>query len=745
MALDATAKAHLEAIFRSETDDHCKELNRVFLALEKQPDAAEKERLLGEAFRAAHNFKGAAGAVGLESAAALAHALENILEGARQFGLPFSAPLFDLLYRVVDTLGLAGNGGRADEPDSNVAELLAELKALSATPSAPSISDAPLLGRSDSPAAPPPGLSPMPKVTPRSSETVRLPATRLDNMLELLGELVLPRIETEEGLKDMAALQADIEAWQRDWRKLRPQLRQIQREELRSAPLLRFLEGTESRLASLGPALKALHTRLSGATGHLASLTDTLQLDVKQFRMLPFGRLEDGFQRQVRDLARSLGKQARLTVMGADTELDRRVLEEMKDPLTHLLRNALDHGLEAPEMRERLGKPVVGTIRMEACQRGATIVIEVEDDGAGLDASAIRSTAADHHLVADDDLKAMTERDVLRLVFLPGLSTSTDITSVSGRGVGLDVVARNVERLSGRIDLDSLPGRGTRFILTLPLTMTTQRAVVVEAGGALYALPTAALERVLKRSLLGVVGGRTVLEYEGGAIPVAILTELFGILDQGTRAVGPLSTVLMLVRAGAERVALAVDRLVGEQEVVVKSLGFPLVNVAGVAGATILASGQVVPILNIGDLVRMAAKSQGSPPSGRERAEPEPRRQRVLVVDDSLTTRTMERYILEAAGFEVGLAGDGAEAFNLLLEQGCDLLVSDVTMPQLDGISLTEKVRQEPKFRDLPIILVTAMESTEDRERGLQAGADAYIVKSTFDQDRLLRTIRELV
>jgi two-component system chemotaxis sensor kinase CheA len=315
---------------------------------------------------------------------------------------------------------------------------------------------------------------------------------------------------------------------------------------------------------------------------------------------------------------------------------------------------------------------------------------------------------------------------------------------VSGRGVGLDVVARTVERLGGLIDVRATPGRGTCFRITLPLTLATTRALLIEAGGALYALHTSAVERVLRVEQTRNIGGRLMFEHEGLAVPLAILADLLD--GKPTRAPldqhGP--SIVALVGAGAQRVGLVINDVIGEQEVVVKPLGYPLLRVRYIAGATILGSGRVVPILNVADLTRSASRT------GTVAALPRPantgqRRLRVLVADDSLTTRTLERFILEAAGYEVALAGNGVEARSLLDEREWDVLVSDVDMPELDGVALTAQLRQVPRFRELPIILVTSLASPEDRERGLQAGADAYMVKSSFDQDQLLRMIQELV
>jgi two-component system chemotaxis sensor kinase CheA len=776
--LDEQIQAELLSTFQAELKEHTQLLTRAFLSLEKEPEMEDQTRLLDAAFRAAHSVKGAARSVGLLTIEALAHGLEGVLGVLKRGEQELSPPLFDLLYAVVDAFGSSASHedgalrGEEELPDGTAQMLIRQLEAVQAghlaQPS--SVSELPTKAGAPSPVATtlampalkdPPGEMPSPASQSTAgtalpgggaSETVRVPAARLDEILDELGELVMPRLQVGEVLTALGALRGDVERWQRDWRKLRPSLRQLEREELHTSfrLLLRFLERNETALSSLAAELAALHARLAGPTAMLSMLTDDLLADVKRLRMVPFGNLRESLERVVRDLTRKSGKPAQLALFGADTELDRRVLEELKDPLVHLLRNALTHGIEPPNERQRLSKPSVGSVVITATQRGGTISIEIEDDGAGLDVGAIRHVAAAGGLIREAELSAMSDHDVARLIFLPGLSTSREINEIAGRGVGLDVVARNVERLEGQVDVETMLGRGTRFIITLPLTLATTRAILVESGGMIYALPTAAVQRLIRvdpvHTRFGRIGGQPVLEHDGMALPVTTLSAVFDARATVAVTEQDVPPILALLAAGTQHVALALDRVTGEQEILVKPLGYPLQHVRYIAGATILGSGQIVPILNAAELVRAAAKSRGTALQiSTSRQTEERRRLRVLVADDSITTRTLERYILEAAGYEVELAGDGAEALALLHERGCDVLVSDVQMPELDGISLTARVRAEAKFRELPVILVTSLDSEEDRERGLHAGADAYIVKSAFDQDHLLRTIGELV
>src|SRR6266851_4895209 len=570
--LDESAQTELLATFQVELAEHGQALTRAFLALEKEPESGERRRLLAAAFRSAHNLKGAARAVAQSPVEMLAHHLEGVLGAASRDEVEASPALFDLLFAAVDTLSpAAGGAAESDWLEALAAPLesaqTGDVQPLTAIEPTPVVyAESIRLAQPAPPAAPPPATD-RASLVADTGETIRLPAARLDALMEQLGELVIPRLELHDGLTELAALRVEAEAWQREWRRLRPQLRQLESDgalgNLR--PLVRFLERNETNLTTLAPRLNAVHARLAGPTADLGVLTDDLQTHVMQFRMLPFGQLSATLERTVRDLARSLGKEARLVLVGSDTEIDRRALEDMKDPLLHLLRNALDHGLELPDERQRLGKPAIGSVIVAATQRGNTTVIEVEDDGAGISVAAVRQAAVERGVATEAELAGMHDHDVWRLIFLPGFSTRGDVTEVSGRGVGLDVVARNVERLGGRVDVDSQPAGGTRFTVTLPLTLATNRALLVEAGDALYALPTASVARVLRPPELGTIGGRQMLECDGSAIPVVALTTVFGGSDSPKKTPAPTTTAwptLVLVGSGLQRIALLVDRLV---------------------------------------------------------------------------------------------------------------------------------------------------------------------------------------
>jgi two-component system chemotaxis sensor kinase CheA len=404
------------------------------------------------------------------------------------------------------------------------------------------------------------------------------------------------------------------------------------------------------------------------------------------------------------------------------------------------VRNAVSHGVEDPAARRAAGKPERGLVTVSAEVYGDFVSVAVSDDGAGVRVGEERERARRMGLAAEDD-----DREALRLIFTPGFSTSRSVTEVSGRGIGLDVVSSAIEGLHGRVDVASRPGAGTRFTLTLPLTLGLVRALLVSAGGAVVAMPSASVLALRRARVdeLRSAGGRDVLPFGGELVQTASLASTLGTPDEAPTS--PDAKLLMVVVAAAGRVvAFTVRELLAEREVVVRPFGPRIRRLRHFSGATVLPDGRVALVLNAADAVRTALASPGQGLAGTREAQARARR-RLLVADDSVTTRSLVKSILEAAGFEVVAAADGAEAWDLLRERGADLVVSDVQMPRMDGFELTEAIRASSQFRRLPVVLVTSLDSESDRLRGVEAGADAYIVKSAFDQARLLEVIGQLI
>ena len=478
-------------------------------------------------------------------------------------------------------------------------------------------------------------------------------------------------------------------------------------------------------------------------------MVDSLLRDTKLLLLRPFSSLTETFPRLVRDLCRQQGKDAALSVRGAEIEIDRRILQEIKDPFIHLLRNCIDHGIEKPEERARANKVPRGVITIAIEQKNANRVeIAISDDGAGIDPQRVRDAVVKSGLVAAESAQAIEDSEILAFIYQSGVSTSPIVTDISGRGLGMAIVREKVERLGGEVTLDTRLGVGTTFRLLLPLTVSTIRGLLIRIGELSFIIPLTFVERVAstKKGSVQTVENRATVLLGGQAVSFVRLHDVLELPTEGSGDKGSESLSMVVLAASERRIAFAVDEVVGEQEVLVKSLGPQLVRVRNVGGAAVLGTGKVVPILNVADLMKSAVKTASQPAPVREVEEPTaPQRRSILVVDDSITARTLLKSILEAAGYLVRTAVDGAEAFATLRETEFDVVVSDVDMPRLNGFDLTARIRADKRLTDLPVILVTALESREDRERGIDVGANAYIVKSSFEQSNLLDIVRRYV
>jgi two-component system chemotaxis sensor kinase CheA len=709
-------QAQLLATFEVEAQEHLQAINGHLLALERAGGEIP-ERLLAELFREAHSLKGAARAVGLPEVEALAHGLEELFARIRDGRVEPGRETLDTIFRTLDSIEAALGPGAPSEDDGSGPD---------EPPPAPQ-QDETAVTRGGKPRA--------------SEETVRIATSKLDALMAEVGELLVTRIGTEQRLGDVRALESALADWDTGWRKA-PR-RGAGPNEAGTATAL--LEEGAGRLHAVHRDVGELRRRLEADARRMAQVTGDLQDDVRQARMFPVATVFRAFSRMVRDLARDRGKEVTLTLAGSETEVDRSVLEQIKDPLTHLLRNCVDHGMEAPELRVEVGKPSSGTISLTAHARGDALVIVVADDGAGIDLDLVRRAAVKSGVLSPAAAAELSDRQAMSLIFRSGLSTSPIITDLSGRGVGLDVVRVAVERLHGSVEVDSRTGQGTTFTLSLPLSVSTMDCLLIHIAGQTFALPVSSVERIIRAGAGDIerAEGREVVRVDGSPIALARLSDLLGLdavpIGLDARSKRP----VIVVGAQDRRMALLVDDLTQTHEVVIKTLPEPLSRVRHIAGATILGSGEVAMLLSAADLMASVEQAGRPPLEAAGAADGEP--SSILVVEDSITTRTLEKNILEAAGYRVRVAADGAEAWGLLQANGFGLVVSDIEMQEVDGFELIAKIRSDPRHRDLPVVLVTSRESREDRERGIQAGADAYIVKGAFDQDRLLETIRRLI
>ncbi|MBZ0135261.1 MAG: response regulator, partial [Planctomycetes bacterium] len=593
------------------------------------------------------------------------------------------------------------------------------------------------------------------------SGTVRISTTKLDAVMRQVEELLSPRLAARQRALELRDTAATVAAWKKTRAQIQPALRRVERSAARAGAVdgsahrrkellkvLEYLDGEHLFIAMIEERLAKLNKSAARDQRTLAGMSDSLLHDVKEMQLLPFASLLDILPRLARELAREQGKEVELIVHGSEIEIDRRMLEELKDPFTHLLRNAIDHGIETPEMRAAGGKPPHGAITLAVSQHdGGKVEVRVADDGTGIDAGRVKAAATKLGVVSAEEAERLDDDDAVALAFRSGVTTSPIITDVSGRGLGLAIVREKVERLGGSISVESHPGAGTAFHLVLPLSLVTFRGVLVRAGERLCVIPAAGVERVARVAIQDIrtVENRETIVLDG---QVASLVDLGDVLEMprpASREAVAYAPVVVLGQNEA-RVAFRVGEILGEQEILVKTLGPQLARVRNVAGASMLGTGQVVPVLNVADLLKSAVRNVPAPLAPATAEQPAPGAKRaILVVEDSITSRSLLKNILESANYAVTTAVDGMDAYTTLKTAAFDLVVSDVDMPRMDGFDLTAKVRADKHLSELPVVLVTALESREHRERGIDVGANAYIVKSSFDQSNLLEVVQRLI
>jgi two-component system, chemotaxis family, sensor kinase CheA len=665
------AAADLTALFRDEAMQRLDQMDTELLAIESGDGDAEA---VGSLFRNAHTIKGAAAMLGFDDVRALAHAAEDVLEQVRESGA-FPPDLAPPLLRATAALRAMVSG--SEEP---IGDLLSDLAAARAAlaggqagaPAAiDSDDDEP---EADGAAPVPEADGPAPDVTAEVQHTLRIPAGKFDHLLDVTAEIMEYRSRLTHTLGQEQLLSQDV-------------------------------------------------TDTLGAGGRLlGELRDT----AFSMRMLPISAITGPLPRAMRDLALGAGKEVEFVVTGADTELDRVILESLSEPLTHLLRNAIVHGIETPAERERAGKPRRGRVELSAVPRGSMVEVVVSDDGRGVSREAIEAAGREESLAG--------------LLARPGYSTAGEVTDLAGRGVGLDAVKAYVNALGGNLNIRSQPGHGMDVVLLLPLGLALTQVLLFERGGEVYGAPLTAVEEVVMVTKTFTLQGQRALEVRGSSLPVTDVAAILGM------AAPPLagSSPAIVVSAGGRRVVTTCDSLIGAGEVVVKPLGPVLAGLADYIGAAVLGDGRIALLVASATLTRQAPDAAGA-------AEPEPSpapatAPKILVVEDSFSVRELQRSILETAGYPIVTARDGRDALAVLdRDSQIALVLTDIEMPELDGMDLTRAIRANPARSSLPVVIVTSHGSDDERRRGIEAGADAYMVKSGFDQQTLLATVERLV
>jgi two-component system chemotaxis sensor kinase CheA len=745
--------------FKGEAQERIGALSQGLASLATRGGAPD-EALLEAMFRDAHSLKAAARSVGQKEIEILCQSLESAFAAVKRgrIGVPPSLlPALRAAGEAMEDNLAALDAPSSPERQARAAALAKALEAglqqavssASAVPTEPAPSSEPMANRADEAAVMPPAGTPSGRRTEpvTATETVRLSVQRLDGLLRDSEEMLSEKLAARQIASQLHEAVASLTEWRRDWGKALAALARPADGRKAGSALRPLLDWNERTIAGLEARLAAL-TKTADAEAHRLGLkVDKLLREVRDILTLPCASLLELFPRMVRELARDQDKQVELRIEGGELEIDRRILQELREPLLHLVRNSLDHGIEKPGDRVAAGKPARATISIRiASKDGDKVEFSVGDDGAGIASGKLAMAAIKLGVLSAEQAAAMEEPELLQLIFESGVSTSPLITDMSGRGLGLAIVRERVERLGGRISIETEIDRGTVFRLLLPLSLATYHGISVRIGNQTLVFPTLAVAQVVgaRRSALATVESRLMLDVGGAPVPLVPLRDVLEL------PAGPPPTSerleAVIVGAAGRQVAFEVDAVLGDQEILLKPLGKCLLRVRNVQGGTILGNGEIAPVLNVADLVKSAVRVAARSGTGDLPSVPQTTAQRtILVVEDSITARGLLRSILESAGYRVKTAVDGMEAWATLNLEPFDIVVSDIEMPRMNGFDLTARIRSHGKLSELPVVLVTALASPEDRERGADAGANAYIIKGGFDQGALLEAVKRLI
>ncbi|MDO8775062.1 MAG: hybrid sensor histidine kinase/response regulator [Burkholderiaceae bacterium] len=705
--------------FIEEAREHINRLGDGLAALES--GSADKESI-NAIFRSAHTLKGSSRMLKLSPITETAHHLEDVMGALRDGSLPFSPGLGQLLYRAVDAIAglvdqLAETADASSLPAADKALCTALVQAvpgqgavaetLAATEAPPPAQIAPVAARSAEPKL-------------KASETVRVRLNKLDELIKLMGEVVSSHARMRQRLLDVRGIEREL----------------AERGDTHAAASLhRFALTLKDDVQAQEVLMDELHDK-------------TLLM-----RMLPLAIVFEPATRMVRELARSVGKQVECVVIGAEIELDRQMIDKLADPIIHLIRNGIDHGLETPDQRTAAGKTAQGRLTLSARQDGGWVVIEISDDGAGISLAAVRDKAVKKGFVSAEKAAALTDQEAIDLIFLPGFSTSSIITDLSGRGVGMDVVKQCVlDELQGSVNVETRSGAGTTFALRLPLSLAVMRVLLVQVDGLPFGFTAQYVAELLRlpRAAQLTVAERNAVIIRNEFVPVVPLAELLHIpahlaRPRETQIAHPKDMLLVVLRIRNEKIAVQVDDLLDERDMVIKPLPEHLRKLPMVSGMVTTGKNELVGVLHAPALLDATRRIRNKAVRAEAATRAEETFYNILVVDDSLNTREIEKDVLEAHGYRVTLAEDGQDGLRKAMDGDFDAVLTDVEMPNMDGFSLTARLRQEEKYRTTPIVIITSREKEEDKQRGVQVGADAYIVKGDFDQNSLVDTLRTLL
>ena len=785
----------LEA-FKIESEERIASMFLNLTELEKNTDTENRGNLLEIVFREAHSLKGAARSVNIIPIETLCQEIEGLFSQLKEEKVNFAPELFDTLHNAVGVIEkyLSAPESERHNFEATIDELAKTLSAYKQTeneskrpgpethqkdkipddlepiiiPEAPSpkklcSSPLPVPPQAQAPATPeiikPVEDVGQSRLAPKSptrtwiADTVRISTAKLDSLLLKAEELIILKQIFNQHLHQIQDISNFIKKWKKISEKSRKELREI-RLPLNNNLLdhfFRLYDMDHGRIEKTDLKINNLSASVEQSNRLLGGMVDDLLDEMKKTSLLPFSTLFSILPRMVREISKDLGKDVDLEFSGGDIEIDKRILEGLKDPLIHLVRNAIDHGIEMPDTRKLKQKAPWGKILLTVSQPESNKVeITLSDDGNGINVKTIRNIAIKSGLISDAQAAELTDDDTISLIFQSGISTSPLITEISGRGLGMAIVQEHIENLGGLIFISTEPGNGTTFKIELPVSLATFRGIIVSAAGHDYILPVAHIKHTIriKPEEIKTVENKSIIPFNGQPVSLVALSDILGLPhhplpDLKTKN---FTMPVVILGNGKKRIACIVDHVTNEQDVLVKHLGKQLLRIPNISGATILGNGQVVPILNINDLISTSSEESISLAMGKKiDMEKKGIQKSILIVEDSFTSRTLLKNILDSSGYKVSTAIDGEDGFQQLKQGNYDAVISDIEMPKMNGFELTRRIRETETFADKPVILVTSLDSRQDREKGIDVGADAYIVKSSFDQSNLLEVLKKLI
>jgi len=787
---DAEFQKRILATFREEAEEHLSEITGELIALEKA-GVTRGTPLTEQIYRRIHSLKGGARAVDQQEIALVCQHLESVFSAIIKGTFTPNAGTFDICHNAIKTIKslIAGE----PSPAFPVSAIVRSLRALDASRMA-EVSTGPIASAQNVPPVPrvegrqvthavglrepdatavpgsgesraskdPAGEGRVPGGTPfpqaRENGTIRIAASKLDRLIAGSDNLLTTRLFITHRMRELEEMMGRFTLWRWNYALVSSDLHWIRETSFGSQksdlppdlvlPLQRiveFLEYDREFVAYLQHDLGAHIRETEIDRAALATSTSAISDLIHNAVLLPISSVLSPFSGHVREFARKSGKEIDFLIEGGDIEMDRRILKALKDPLMHIINNSIDHGIESPEVRKAAKKPSRGSVQVRIdLLSGSKAGIEITDDGAGIDRTVIRRVALEKGIIGTEESAALTDDEVIWLIFRSGISTNPLITDISGRGLGLAIVEDSVTRLGGNVTVSSKIGIGTSIRIIVPVRLATMQGIVVRAASQAYIFPMQQVAQVIRLTPDAVLmeGERPVIRIQDKTIGVIRLTEALGISSFQAPSEKNKAVPVVILSYGAGEIACIVDEVVRVQEIVARSLGSQLRRVKRITGAVVLGDGNVALVLDPLELIQESLKGHIPHPQKRTVA---PAQRRILAVEDSVTSRALLEAVLERAGYRTLTAVDGMEAFALLKEQKIDMVVSDVDMPRMNGFTLTEKIRTDPRLGQLPVVLVTSLDSPEDQKRGIAVGADAYIVKSSFNSSALLDTIRALL